>query len=75
MSLLMSSLWRLRVINLIGALAFTLYGVLIGAVPVAVVNILIAAIDVYYLRQMRRQVPAPVAASAPKPSQVGSSHP
>ena len=54
-SLMMKSLLRLRVINLIGALVFVVYGLLIGAYPVALLNGLIAGIDVYYLVQMLRQ--------------------
>ena len=34
-SLMMKSLWRLRIINLVGASFFTVYGLLIGALPVA----------------------------------------
>jgi hypothetical protein len=52
-SLMMSSILRLRLINLVGSLAFTIYGALIGAYPVAVVNALIVCINVYYLWQMR----------------------
>ena len=51
-SLMMSSILRLRIINLVGSLAFTVYGVLIHAYPVAVVNALIVLINLYYLRQM-----------------------
>jgi len=54
-SLMMKSLLRLRVINLIGALFFTAYGVLLGAYPVAFLNGLIVCIDLYYLIQMWRQ--------------------
>ena len=54
-SLMMRSLLRLRIINLIGALFFTLYGILLGAYPVAFVNGLIVLIDLYYLFQMWRQ--------------------
>ena len=54
-SLMMKSLVRLRLINLIGAGFFTLYGILLGAYPVAVLNGLIVGIDVYYLVQMWRQ--------------------
>jgi len=54
-SLMMKSLVRLRVINLFGALFFTIYGILLGAYPVAVLNGLIVGIDVYYLIQMWRQ--------------------
>jgi len=46
-SLMMRSLLRLRVINLIGALFFTTYGALLGAYPVAVLNGLIVCIDLY----------------------------
>ena len=50
-SLMMSSIVKLRVINLIGAALFTLYGLLIGAYPVAVLNFTIVLIDLYYLRE------------------------
>lgn len=53
-SLLMSSIWYLRWINLAGAIAFTVYGVLIPAWPVAAVNGFIILIDVYYLVKMSR---------------------
>lgn len=53
-SLMMSSILRLRVINLVGSLAFTVYGALIGAYPVAAVNGFIVLINLYYLRQMLR---------------------
>lgn len=51
-SLMMSSILRLRIINLVGSMAFVVYGALIGAYPVAVVNLLIVFINLYYLRQM-----------------------
>lgn len=54
-SLMMRSLLKLRVINLIGALCFTAYGLLIRAYPVAFMNALIVGIDLYYLVQMLRQ--------------------
>ena len=50
-SLMMRSIVKLRVINLIGAALFTLYGLLIGAYPVAVLNFTIVLIDLYYLRE------------------------
>ena len=49
-SLMMKSLLRLRIINLIGALFFTIYGVLLGAYPVAFLNGIIVCIDLYYLK-------------------------
>jgi len=51
-SLMMKSILRLRVINLIGAAFFSLYGFLIGAFPVAVLNFIIVLIDIYYLYEM-----------------------
>jgi len=54
-SLMMKSLLRLRIINLFGALFFTAYGILLGAIPVAFLNGLIVCIDIYYLIQMWRQ--------------------
>lgn len=48
-SLMMNSVVRLRWINLAGALLFSTYGFLIGALPVAILNGIIALVDVYYL--------------------------
>jgi hypothetical protein len=54
-SLLMSSLLRLRVIGLFGAITFTLYGVLIGAFPIVAANGTIIGIQVFHLSRMLRQ--------------------
>src|SRR5262245_1604085 len=54
-SLMMKSLLRLRIINLIGALFFTAYGLLLGSYPVAFVNGIIVCIYLFYLVQMWRQ--------------------
>ena len=48
-SLMMSNIWRLRWINLAGAVFFVIYGLAVKAYPVAVVNAFIVAIDAYYL--------------------------
>lgn len=48
-SLLMSSIIKLRWINLLGSIAFGIYGFLIGSLPVAVMNIGIVLINAYYL--------------------------
>jgi len=53
-SLMMSSIVRLRVINLAGALGFSIYGLLIGAYPVAILNGSIVLVNVYYLVRMAR---------------------
>lgn len=50
-SLTMRSLTKLRVINLIGSLLFTAYGLIISAYPVAVVNAFIVLVNIYYLQQ------------------------
>ncbi|MGO1368601.1 MAG: hypothetical protein ACTHVE_00265 [Senegalia sp. (in: firmicutes)] len=51
-SLLMSSLVKLRWINLVGSSIFVIYGVLIKAYPVAIMNLGIVLIDIYYLHKM-----------------------
>ncbi len=51
-SLLMRSVFRLRVINLIGAACFVVYGVLIAAYPIAILNGVIVGINLYYLWEM-----------------------
>lgn len=66
-SLTMRSILRLRIINFVGSLTFAVYGWLIGAIPVAAVNLFIAGINIFYLRELLRsregfrllEVPAP----------------
>lgn len=53
-SLMMSKILRLRIVNLIGAGTFALYGVLIESMPVAGMNAFIVFINIYYLVQMAR---------------------
>lgn len=48
-SLTMASIVKLRWINLIGALMFSIYGVLIHSIPVALLNLGIVLINIYYL--------------------------
>jgi hypothetical protein len=52
-SLTMSSLAKLRVLNLMGAIAFAGYGWLVGAYPVLIVNAFIAVVNVVYLLRMQ----------------------
>ena len=54
-SLMMRSLIRLRILNGIGALVFVIYGLLIKAYPIAVLNGFIVCIDIYYLVKMLRR--------------------
>lgn len=51
-SLVMSSIVKLRWYNLFGAILFATYGIIIQAWPVAVVNGFIIFIDLYYLFKM-----------------------
>jgi hypothetical protein len=51
-ALTMTSLLKLRIIGLIGAAGFALYGVLIDAVPVIITNVVILGVHGYYLREM-----------------------
>ncbi|MDR4988228.1 MAG: hypothetical protein RG741_05255 [Bacteroidales bacterium] len=49
LSMTMSSIVKFRIINLAGASLFCVYGILIGALPVALLNGFIAIVDIYYL--------------------------
>ena len=51
-SMMMNSIVKFRWINLIGALLFSGYGFLIGAIPVGILNGIIVLVDVYYLVQV-----------------------
>ncbi len=48
-SMTMSSIVKFRIINLFGASLFCIYGFLIGALPVALLNGFVVMVDVYYL--------------------------
>ena len=48
-SLMMSKIVRLRIVNLVGSATFSLYGILIGSIPVAGMNGFIVLINIYYL--------------------------
>lgn len=49
LSMTMSSIVKFRWINLAGATTFATYGLLIGAIPVALLNGFIVAVDIFYL--------------------------
>ncbi|MTI14884.1 YgjV family protein [Sansalvadorimonas verongulae] len=51
-SLSMSSLVRLRWLNMIGSFCFGTYGVLIGSLPVALMNYYLVLMNIYYLWKM-----------------------
>lgn len=51
-SLSMTSIVKLRWYNLVGAILFSAYGFLIGALPVGIMNFLIVCANLYNLRKM-----------------------
>ena len=53
-SLLMTNVFRLRLINGIGSVLFGAYGWMIGSWPVCAINLVIAGIDGWYLLQTLR---------------------
>lgn len=54
-SLMMSSIVKLRWYNLVGASIFSAYGFIIGAMPVALLNLFISLTNIYYLSKMSSQ--------------------
>ena len=54
-SLMMSSIVKLRWINLVGAIMFSTFGFLIGSIPTGGLNAGIAVIDIYYLIVLYRE--------------------
>ncbi|HEX6558114.1 MAG TPA: GNAT family N-acetyltransferase [Longimicrobiales bacterium] len=53
-SMLMTSILRLRLVNLAGSAVFALYGLLIHAYPVAAVNLFIACVNAVHVVRMMR---------------------
>ena len=53
-SLAMSDILKLRLINLVGSAIFTVYGVLVHAYPVAMVNGCIVVMNIWHLMHMAR---------------------
>jgi GNAT superfamily N-acetyltransferase len=51
-SLMMSSVLRLRVMNMVGGAVFSIYGALIGAYPVAIINGVMVAVNAYHVARM-----------------------
>ncbi len=54
-SLMQRSVRRLRIINLVGATTFAIYGFLIGALPVGLLNTMTASINIFQLIRLRRR--------------------
>ena len=54
-SMLMTSVVRLRVINLIGSVIFAIYALIIRSYPTAAMNFFLVGINVYHLLRLRRE--------------------
>lgn len=48
-SMTMNSIVKFRWINLVGASSFGIYGIMIGAIPVVILNSFIVSVDIFYL--------------------------
>ena len=54
-SMMMNNIWRLRWINLMGAIGFATYGLMIGARPVFLLNSFIIVVNLIYLIRISRR--------------------
>lgn len=54
-SLGLSSILRLRIVNLFGSALFCVYGFYIGALPVGIMNLIIVFFNLYYLQKLSFQ--------------------
>ena len=54
-SMLMTSVVRLRIINLIGSVIFSVYALLIQSYPTAVMNFCLAGINIYHLHRLMKE--------------------
>lgn len=53
-SMFMKNIVKLRFINLIGCILFAIYGFMIEAYPVAIVNLIIMFTNIYYLYKLTK---------------------
>lgn len=54
-SLMMTSIIKLRIINSIGCFLFVIYGIYVKAYPVAISNAVIILINIYNLYKLKRE--------------------
>ena len=52
-SLIMTSVVKLRVLNTAGCVLFVVYGFIIGAYPIAISNLMIVLINLYHLYKLK----------------------
>ena len=53
LSFMMVSVYKLRIVNMIGSFFCVVYGLLIGAYPTVVMNLALVCINIYYLHKMK----------------------
>ena len=53
-SLMLVSVVRLRIVNLLGSVLFVVYGLLIDAMPIVVLNVLMVAVNAFHLARLLR---------------------
>ncbi|OOF41056.1 hypothetical protein BKK47_01955 [Rodentibacter mrazii] len=56
-SFLFKSIVYLRIVNSIGAVLFVIYGMIIGAYPVAVLNAFLVFVNLYQLYRLKKEQP------------------
>ena len=54
-SLVMTSVVRLRIINTIGAVVFTIYALIIRSYPTAVMNLILVGVNIYNLHRLLKE--------------------
>lgn len=52
-SLIMTSVVKLRIVNTVGCVLFVVYGFTVGAYPVAISNLLIVLINLFHLYRLK----------------------
>ncbi len=72
LSMLMTSLQKLRILNLCGALLSMLYAMTAGAWPVVVLNASLMLIQTVQIIRLRRRPPASDASAQPQTKEVTS---
>ncbi|NME81667.1 YgjV family protein [Clostridium sp. SM-530-WT-3G] len=55
LSMFMKNIIKLRFINLIGSILFVFYGFTIKAYPVAIVNLIIVFVNIYYIYKLMQE--------------------
>ncbi|OOF87546.1 hypothetical protein BKG93_01060 [Rodentibacter ratti] len=56
-SFLFKSIVHLRIVNSIGAVLFVIYGMIIDAYPVAVLNAFLVCVNLYQLYRLKKEQP------------------